>query len=45
MPLYRQLIVWEIITNQLYSSVFTDLDDDLIIGIDSIEMEDFKSSY
>ena len=45
MPLYRQLIVWEIVTNQLYSSAFTDLDDDLIIGIDSIEMEDFKPSY
>ena len=44
MPLYRQLVVWEIITNQLYSSTFADLDDDLIIGIDNIEMEDFKPS-
>lgn len=44
MPIYRQLIVWEIVTNQLYSPPSAELDDDLIIGIDSIEMEDFKPS-
>ena len=42
MPLYRQLMVWEIATNQLYSSPSAELDDDLIIGIDGIEMKDFE---
>ena len=32
MPLYRQLMVWEIATNQIYSPPSAELDDDLIIG-------------
>ena len=42
MPLYRQLMVWEIATNQIYSSPSAELDDELIIGIDGIEMKDFE---
>ena len=39
---YRQLMVWEIVTNQLYSPPSTSLDDSLILGIDNIEMQDFE---
>ena len=42
MPLYRQLLVWEIATNQIYSPSSAELDDALIIGIDGIEMKDFE---
>ena len=42
MALYRQLMVREIATNQIYSSPSAKLDDGLIIGIDGIDMVDFE---
>ena len=40
--IYRQLMIWEICTNQLYSSPSRDLNDSLILWIDQLEMQEFK---
>ena len=42
MPMYRQLIVWEIASNSLNTPPSAELNDSLILGIDNIEMQDFN---